>query len=52
MTKNYLIFVETITGEIIRAFTWSRDPQSGVERARQESSKFGFTPLRVWAEPI
>lgn len=52
MNKRYLIFVETVTGEIIRAFTWTRDPQSGVERARREAVEFGFAPLRVWAEPV
>lgn len=49
---EYVIFVETVTGEIIRAFTWCRDEQSGIARARREAVEFGHTPVRVWAEKI
>jgi hypothetical protein len=52
MNNKYLIFVETITGEIIRAFTWTRDPQSGIDQARREAVSFGYSPLRVWAKRI
>lgn len=47
-----VIFVETIEGETIEAFTWCRDEASGIERARREAREFGFVPVRVWAEPI
>lgn len=49
---TFVIFVETVTGEVIRAFTWCRDELSGIERARREASEFGHDVIRVWAEPI
>jgi hypothetical protein len=52
MTPRFIIFVETVTGEIIKAFTWTRDAQSGVERARREAVEFNKVPVRVWAEPV
>lgn len=52
MEPRFIIFVETVTGEIIRAFTWCRDRASGIERARRDASDFGVTPARIWAEPV
>lgn len=49
---RFVIFVETISGDIIRAFTWCRDEASGVARARRDAQDFGVTPVRIWAEPI
>lgn len=52
MEPRFVIFVETTAGEIIRAFTWTRDPASGIERARYDAREFGVTPVRIWAEPV
>lgn len=52
LTPQFVIFVETVTGEIIRAFTWCRDEASGIARARQDAAEFGVSATRVWAEPI
>jgi hypothetical protein len=52
MEPRFVIFVETVAGEIIRAFTWTRDLESGIARARREAAEFGFTPIRVWAQPV
>ena len=52
MEPRFIIFVETITGEIIRAFTWCRDELSGIERAKRDASTFGITTARVWAEEL
>ena len=49
---TFVIFVETVTGDIIRAFTWCRDELSGIERARRDARDFGVTPARIWAEPV
>lgn len=49
---RFVIFVETISGDIIRAFTWCREEASGVARARRDAHDFGVTPVRIWAEPI
>lgn len=50
---RFIIFVETATGEIVRAFTWCRDEASGVARARRDCIEFGYgSPTRVWAERI
>lgn len=52
MEPRFVIFVETIAGEIIRAFTWCRDEASGIARARRDAVEFDVTPVRIWAEPI
>jgi hypothetical protein len=52
MEPRFVIFVETVTGEIVRAFTWCRDEISGIERARRDAELFGANTVRVWAEPI
>lgn len=52
MTPRFVIFVETITGDVIRAFTWCRDEASGIRRAEYDAREFGVTPVRIWAEPI
>jgi hypothetical protein len=52
MEPRFVIFVETVTGEIIRAFTWCRDEMSGIARAHVDARKFGVTPVRIWAEPV
>ncbi len=52
MEPRFIIFVETITGEVIRAFTWRRDRASGIERARRDARDFGIEPARIWAEPL
>jgi hypothetical protein len=52
LTPRFVIFVETVTGEIIRAFTWCRDEASGIARARRDAKDFGVKAARVWAEPI
>lgn len=49
---QFVIFVETSTGEIIRAFTWCRDEASGIARGRRDAIDFGHIPVRVWAEPV
>ena len=53
LTPRFVIFVETVTGEIVRAFTWCRDEASGIARARRDAIEFGYgSPTRIWAEPI
>lgn len=52
MEPRFVIFVETITGEVIRAFTWCRDKASGIERAKRDAKEFGVTPVNIWAEPV
>lgn len=52
MEPRFIIFVETVTGEIIRAFTWCRDRTSGIERGRRDAREFGINVARVWAESV
>lgn len=53
MIPQFVIFVETAAGEIIRAFTWCRDEASGIARARRDSVEFGYgVPARIWAERV
>lgn len=43
MEPKFVIWIELITGEIIKAFTWCFDLQSGIDRARREAQENGFT---------
>jgi hypothetical protein len=52
MEPRYIIFVETVTGEIVRAFTWSKDPDIGCNRARGEARDCNIPVARVWAEEV
>lgn len=52
MKPQFIIFVETITGEVIEAFTWCRDKNSGILRAERDAREFGIAPVRIWAEKI
>lgn len=52
LAPQFVIFIETAAGEIVRAFTWCRDEASGIARARREAGDFGYSPVRVWAEPV
>jgi hypothetical protein len=42
MQPKFVIWIELVTGEIVKAFTWSRDLQSGIDRARNESRDFAY----------
>lgn len=52
MNARFVIFVETAAGEVIRAFTWSRDAASGIARAKKEAIMFGLPAKKVWAEEV
>lgn len=52
MEPQFVIFVETVTGEIIRAFTWCRDKASGIERAKRDAKELSVASVHVWAEPV
>jgi hypothetical protein len=52
MKPQFIIFVETVTGDIIRAFTWCRDAASGIDRAWRDAADFEVIPARIWAEPV
>lgn len=51
-TPQFIIVMETVTGEVIRAFTWCRDAASGIARAEHDAKAFGYAAKRIWAEPI
>lgn len=52
MDPTYVIYVESETGEIIRAFTWCKGKEEGIARAHRDAAEFGVKPVRVWADPI
>lgn len=51
MRVRWNIFVETVKGEIIEAFTWNGSKESGIEVAEYEARYFGYNPINVWAVP-
>lgn len=50
--SQYIIFIETISGEIIRAFTWSGNLEDGINRAKAEARERNISPLKVYGESI
>ncbi len=49
---RYVIYVQLITGEVIRAFTWLGLPAMGVMRARQDAAARGYEGvMKAWAIP-
>lgn len=52
LKPRFVIFVETVSGEIIEAFTWCKDEFSGIQRAKRDAIEFGKVPSRIWAEPV
>lgn len=53
MEPKFVIWIELVTGEIIKAFTWSRDRDSGIQRARTEAAEFGYSNVaKVYATKV
>jgi hypothetical protein len=52
MIPQFVIYVQNREGEILRAFTWTRDARSGIERAKREENLYGQVPVEVWAAPV
>ena len=46
------VMIRTARGKVFRAFTWTRDAASGIERARTEAKEFGFEVESIWAEEV
>jgi len=47
---RYIIYVQLITGEVIRAFTWLGLPAMGIIRAHQVAQDRGYEGvMKVWA---
>jgi hypothetical protein len=50
---RYIIFMQLITGEIIKAFTWRGVPELGIFRAKSDARERGIDGvLKVWASPV
>lgn len=52
MIPRFVIFVETVNGDVIRAFTWCKDALSGIARAEKDAKDFGVSSVKIWAEPL
>lgn len=44
------IFIRTEGGQVIKAFAWTRDAESGIRRALREAAEFGHKAIDAWAE--
>lgn len=49
---QYRIMARTPDGREFQCFTWTRDAQSGVERAKQNAAQFKVEVEEVWAVPV
>lgn len=45
---RYIIYMQLISGEVIKAFTWRGIPELGIIRAKSEGRPF----LKVWASSM
>lgn len=49
---RYIVYVQLITGEVIRAFTWLGLPAMGILRAKQDAVARGYDGvIKAWAIP-
>ena len=48
---RFMIFVKDVTGQIVQAVTWTKDPKSGVDTIRRQVPQTVMVK-EVWAEPI
>lgn len=49
MTPTFEIWFETEAGLQVKAFTWTRDAASGIERAKRDAKLFNVKATRFWA---
>jgi len=47
-----IIYVQLVTGEIIRAFTWLGFPELGICRAKQEANQIYGPVAKAWSIPL
>lgn len=48
----WMIFVETLRGDVIRAVTWSGNIIEGMKNIKNNMSRTDRLRYHVWAEPI
>jgi hypothetical protein len=46
----YDIYVRLTTNEVLHAFTWTGNPDSGILRAAGEAIEHGLSVEDIWAE--
>lgn len=49
---RFRIMARNLEGHAFCAFTWTRDAQSGIARAKREAREFGIDVTDIWAEVI
>ena len=52
MEPKFVILIELLTGEIVKAFTWTRDRESGLLRARSEVAESGYNIANIQVKKI
>lgn len=52
MEPKFVILIELLTGEIVKAFTWTRDRESGILRARSEVAESGYNIANIHVKKI
>lgn len=52
MEPTYVMWIETADGQQVKAFTWTRDKETGMLRAKREAKEFGYGDVKVIAVPI
>ncbi len=48
---KYEIWVKTKDGREVQAFNWTRDANSGIERAKIDAKEFAIKIIDAWAVP-
>lgn len=50
MEVRFVIFARKADGSEFECFRWTRDAQSGIERAFADAKRFGIHVIEVWAK--
>jgi hypothetical protein len=48
----FMIYVENLEGDIVRAMTWTSRKEDGIARARLDAKTNKIAVKRIWAETI
>ena len=48
----FMIYVENLEGDIVRAMTWTGRKEDGIARARLDAKDKKVAVKRIWAETI
>jgi hypothetical protein len=52
MNPQFMVFIETLTGEVLKVFTCSKSYQETLEIASIEADRIPDDNIRIWINPV